>query len=291
MLKVNFDDLESLDYNMNLEVTYNDKPFTGIAFEDTPHYYNECEYVDGYRHGRDYCIYKSGNLKSEDFYENGEFLHGKEWYENGQIKENRTPLLLKQWYENGVTRRDTNYEIGKTLFYYENGYIRDDITFKKTDIGIIDTLVHICYAENQCEIFRKTKTEEDTTKNYVKGYNGLYILFNDESMINNFDFMCNDFYFLQNMRIWIIDFLNRDFQKAYKLLEKMLNHENLRTKNEAILICGWAKTYNAIPILETLLEINEIPKMHVDPFTLGGNGWTRTIGQQAKTTIDELKKM
>ncbi len=291
MLKVNFDDLESLDFNMNLEVTYNDKPFTGIAFEDTPHYYNECEYVDGYRHGRDYCIYKSGKLKSEDFYKNGEFIEGKEWYENGQIREDRKDPYLKQWYENGVMYRDTDYSNNSTVYRYESSNIRDVVTYEKTKNCGYQIISRICYAENQNELFRMNKNHEDSNKHYVKSYNNFYILFNNDEMKNSFDAMCSDFYFLEYIRLWLIDFLERDFENAYTYLEKMLYTENLYAKYEAILICGCAKISKAIPILETFLNNDEVPKMYIDKFTLAGRGFGRSIGQQAKQVIDELEKL
>ena len=103
---------------------------------------NECEYKNGLEHGNEKEYYKSGKLKFEAKYLEGEKIQIKKYYENGNIqleikyKKDSDKGKGKEFYENGKIKYEGEYcyesrygegkeynDEGKLIFvgYYKNG--------------------------------------------------------------------------------------------------------------------------------------------------------------------------
>ncbi len=109
-MRINHDDL---DYTDELIFEWQEKPFTGIAYElEDDTLQSEISYIDGVQQGITREWYLSGQLKIECLYKNGS-LHGyyREWFKNDQMKTDRLYELAvlvrkKDWDVNGVLLED-----------------------------------------------------------------------------------------------------------------------------------------------------------------------------------------
>jgi antitoxin component YwqK of YwqJK toxin-antitoxin module len=117
-MRVSYDELDYSDYSV---YTYEDQPFTGMAYENFPngHLLAEDSYVEGVRQGISKKWYPSGVLYYECYYKYGA-LHG----------------ICREWYENGVLKSDFLYEYGilvKGKSFGEDGNLTKDYHIKDDD--------------------------------------------------------------------------------------------------------------------------------------------------------------
>jgi antitoxin component YwqK of YwqJK toxin-antitoxin module len=108
MERVNLDDLVST-YAGGTLITWQGKPFTGIAYEKTDdgQIISERTYIEGLEDGPERTWYLDGQLESESG-NKWNRAHGyyKEWYESGQLKaeglmELGSLIWRKEWDEEG----------------------------------------------------------------------------------------------------------------------------------------------------------------------------------------------
>jgi antitoxin component YwqK of YwqJK toxin-antitoxin module len=91
---------ELLDYDEELNYTYEGKPFTGVGYDEVPGFgISEISYSGGFQEGSARDWYPSGKLKSETFYK-ANMRHGsnREFREDGNV-------VLEEQYEYGVLVR------------------------------------------------------------------------------------------------------------------------------------------------------------------------------------------
>ena len=83
-----------LEYNMwgPQFLEYKGELFTGTIFYDDTDPVSYTEYKNGMFDGEDVSYYKNGKLAEKSFYKDGEYISGKEWYDNGQLKSESTHL-------------------------------------------------------------------------------------------------------------------------------------------------------------------------------------------------------
>ncbi|WP_316824029.1 hypothetical protein [Pedobacter miscanthi] len=93
---------------------YKGEFFTGtIIYTDTDPV-SFTEYKDGEFDGREIAYYKNGALSGDCIYENGNYISGKEWYNNGQLRFDSSSGNVI-WDADGlVVRRDW-------IYFYKNG--------------------------------------------------------------------------------------------------------------------------------------------------------------------------
>jgi hypothetical protein len=71
-LTIKYDDLDWEDYHCPYGAIYENKKFTGIAFDEFGNKYQEWSFLNGIYNGRNYCFDKDRQeLLWEEFYENG----------------------------------------------------------------------------------------------------------------------------------------------------------------------------------------------------------------------------
>ncbi|MEH2198326.1 toxin-antitoxin system YwqK family antitoxin [Nostoc sp.] len=117
-MRVSFDDLDYSDYHV---YTYEDQPFTGIAYDNLSNgqLVAEDSYVEGVQEGISREWYPSGALHYEVYYKSGA-LHG----------------LCKEWYENGLLKSEYSYEFGIIVTrksFSEDGNLIEKYKIKDSD--------------------------------------------------------------------------------------------------------------------------------------------------------------
>ena len=120
-MRVSYDDLGYSDYSF---YTYEDQPFTGVAYENYPNgnLLAEDSYLEGVREGISKKWYTNGALEYEVYYQYGA-LHG----------------LCKEWYESGALKSEFLYEYGiriKGKSFDEDGNLIKDYHIKDDDPNI-----------------------------------------------------------------------------------------------------------------------------------------------------------
>lgn len=104
------------EYEPLFDVFFNGERFNGILKDE----WEQTAYKNGIANGESFCFFKSGEIRENNFYENGELLRTKRFYENGILMSNLTikPYSYKVWNINSILTRENN------TFYYNNGKIR-----------------------------------------------------------------------------------------------------------------------------------------------------------------------
>lgn len=112
-IRINYDELDVSD-DGQLH-TYDDKPFTGIAYEEDHggRLLAEDSFVGGVRNGASLTYYPTGNLQAEENLQGGG-LEGlcRYWYENGQLRAEKIydkhSILVKErtWNDSGELTKD-----------------------------------------------------------------------------------------------------------------------------------------------------------------------------------------
>ncbi len=127
IIKFNSVDFEENIYDVYTCMEYKGKPFTGTLI-----YENEIiEYKDGNANGRCYEHWENGQLAFDGIYENGDCIHSKSWYRNGQLHKDYTLMgdcLIYDLAGNLVSKnysyfyKNGNYKIKKSNVFRDNSY-------------------------------------------------------------------------------------------------------------------------------------------------------------------------
>jgi antitoxin component YwqK of YwqJK toxin-antitoxin module len=113
MVRVNVDDTD-IEYTGGPIVTFEGKPFTGIAYEiaNDGHLISEITYIEGIQNGPDISWHFNGKLESE-----------------GENKWNRPHGFFKEWYESGQLKMEGLTELGYVIWrkqYDEEGNLTSE---------------------------------------------------------------------------------------------------------------------------------------------------------------------
>lgn len=115
---VNSDEIDEDRYG-GCPPKYNGKFFTGTIIYDDTDPVSYSEYTDGEEDGKSISYYRNGQLEEDAIYSKGEYISGKHWYENGQMRydsQNNYTILD----EDGLlTQRNGNW-------FYKNGNRRSE---------------------------------------------------------------------------------------------------------------------------------------------------------------------
>lgn len=152
----------NLEYNLwdTNYLKYNGELFTGTIIYDDTNPISYTEYKNGDYDGESISYHKNGNLAEKSFYKDGEYISGKEWYNNEQLKSDDIHLydedgkLIRingSWlYPNGVKRNGQGN--GENYLFSSRGElaIKTIINMSgdyKNTIVFFDNIVSECFQE------------------------------------------------------------------------------------------------------------------------------------------------
>lgn len=99
-VEYNHKDFEENLYDVYTHMKYKGVLFTGTLIKEG----RKIEYKNGNANGKSVAHYENGQIECDEIYENGDYISGKEWYKNGQLKYDSTGL---EWYSNGIRKKDS----------------------------------------------------------------------------------------------------------------------------------------------------------------------------------------
>lgn len=120
-------------------------------------------------------FYPNGKPKTDDTYENGNYVKHTTWYPNGNIDiEAEVPKYLKQYYENGQLEQSDEGEItqengelilvnGTSKSYFANGTLKFESIFKNKDVHSFKTWDSTGFLDFDFERDKYIKTYTNTT--------------------------------------------------------------------------------------------------------------------------------
>ncbi len=200
---------------------YKGELFTGTLLYDDTNPVSYTEYTNGDYDGEFVSYYKNGQLAEKTIYKNGEYITGKEWYDNGQLRYNS---------ENGNIILDKDGIITNKggIWFYKNGQIRIITEDKETKIysekGNLAILIEPSdvivngYPTSKITYYHKVLKED--YKNLTE-----YIYLHAE---DNSNFRSSGFYLLNS---WIIRlYITNHKKEAIQIINKMINDSEDRLK-------------------------------------------------------------
>src|SRR5687768_8692073 len=112
------------EYDLLIDVYYQGQKFTGSLKNEREY----IEYKEGVVHGKNIAYYESGAIESIDTFENGKFIEGRAYFEQGQLKSESIAKTksYKVWNLNSQLVQDNN------ICYFNNGTIK---RISSTDIN------------------------------------------------------------------------------------------------------------------------------------------------------------
>lgn len=108
-------DFEENIYDFFREMHYKGKPFSGVLKDGN----SIIEFKNGNASGLALSYFPDGKISSEDHYENGEFVQGKNWYNNGKLMSLCTGQEISMYAKDGKLAYESKPEIA--VWYYKNG--------------------------------------------------------------------------------------------------------------------------------------------------------------------------
>lgn len=213
--------IEGNMFDFHTCMKYNGKLFTGtILHEDNKGY---VQYKNGNVEGRAISYYSNGKIEEDCYYTDGNYISGKHWYENGQLRyDSENNYIIFD--EDGVlTHKNGNW-------YYKNGNERLTSNEKSTKVYTasgklaIETqpsdLIINNYPTTKIIYYHKVLAEE-----YKDLQEHIYLYPED-----NFNFRDSVFIFLNS---WIIELYRTNNKKeALHILNKMINDSEIRVKDD-----------------------------------------------------------
>lgn len=263
-LLVNMDDLETSDWDIFLNVTYNGKPFTGKAFDRTENFYSEYSFKNGLGHGKCFSIYSNGNKMEEfEMFEGTQIGEAFSWYDNGQLQELQSDQYVKRWSRQGVLWYEFFLKIGKQIHYYSTG---EPMIEESTDETI--------YFSRSGSIFARL-------------IDGEYY-FDDIAFDEAFDVICYE-YLLDPVLVYYLKYIVRvRRENGIALLKRMLAHERLVIQSTAINIIGLMKCNEFKQELKLRLNDHRIPPTQYDRYNNGPIVTYPSIAEIASRSLQML---
>lgn len=283
MLRVEFDDLETAEYDIYFEATYNGVPFTGVAISEYKGIYSEWEYKDGFANGRWVSIYSNGTLQEEVILDMGKELSVKNWTEEGTLVYEHTavPLIRREYFKNGGLKYEEN-EKGYTK------YLRDG--------GILEKYIY----EEKCKVIYLSNGDwvvkhKSEGMSYVV-MDGKYLEFNDASLFNNWEEwiaanLCAERYVNHYQDIypyfvqWIISLIHRKKEKEVeKIIIAMIENEEAAIKYDGITLAMLYHIKGATDFIKKERKNGTVPSGY------GNKAYGCSIGEIAEKALLELGK-
>lgn len=240
-IKFNSIDFEENIYDVYTFMKYKGKPFTGTLI-----YENEViEFKDGNANGRCYEHWDNGQLAFEGIYENGNCIHSKSWYRNGQLHEDFKKngdnliydmegyLLYKNYcyfYKNGNYKIKTLNVFKDTIKEYYNDIGELAVIWKR---GMNNNKNTIQYFEN---VLKKCYIELLTPYKY--------------ELDSDYNKSCLSFY---EFKPWLVSLYNKGGQEKLHAIEILEEINNLRIE----------KNYDFTSLYEKIKK-NENDYIHLD---------------------------
>jgi hypothetical protein len=162
---------------------HNGELFTGTIIYDDTSPISYTEYKNGDYDGDSVSYHKNGKLAEKSFYKDGEYISGKEWYDNGQLKSDDIHLFDREgkqiridgsWlYTNGVKRN--NQGNGEYYLFSSKGElaIKTIINMSgdyKNTIVFFDNIISDCYKELLINLYPDFDDMFYNTEYYIWGW-------------------------------------------------------------------------------------------------------------------------
>ncbi len=211
-IKYNEIDFEENIYDFFTFLMYKGKPFTGILQDGKW----IIEFKTGNANGRSIDYYDNGQIASDEIYNDGNYVEGKEWHPNGQIKFDSTEK--KQWDLNGKLIQENGF------WLYKNGNPKQ----RALENGSLylapngDVLIKVLY--NNSGDFKNSVEYYD--ENLHKYYNQL--LLNEYGDLDSL-FYNTEWYFWG----WIWKLYSEDENKTFIILTDLIKHVNNSVSQKA----------------------------------------------------------
>lgn len=284
-MKVPYDKITWEDAYCAAGALYNNKKFTGIAYEETDDCYHEYSFLDGDRHGHHYGINNvTQEILWEEFYEHEMSV---KTHFGWKYPENPKKYLKK--YEDGIiVFAQIEDEYGRLLFEYN----KKDKEIKS-------------WYENGQQSFHKCLEHEDNPYQFSQemhwNEDGVWLMTVKEKV--NFEF--NHHYLMQHthelhtteQELIIIEFskylIAHHTKTALYYLHELIYHSKPFYRYHAAWLLGKVCNQSSIRYLEDLLDDHLQPEtdMYIDWKDSGHSSKAAcTIAEMAKTTIEKIHK-
>jgi len=198
-------DFEENIYDFFTYLMYKGKPFTGTLKDGS----SIIEFKDGNANGHSVDYYDNGQIASDEIYNNGNYVEGKEWHQNGQIRYDSSES--KQWNEDGKLIQEN----GQWL--YSNGNPKQ----RNIENGCL------YLAPNSSVVFKIIYNNEGDFKNTVEYYDENLFKFYNDILFNEYADLDSLFYNTEWYFwgwVWKIYSYNED--KAFEILSDLRKHLN-----------------------------------------------------------------
>jgi len=212
--------IESNMYDFHTFMKYDGKLFTGtILYEDTKSY---VQYQNGNVDGRSISYYLNGQVEEDCTYIDGNYISGKQWYENGQLRyDSENNYVISD--EDGIlTQKNGNW-------FYKNGNERLTINEKVTKLfsstGNLAILIKQSDLLNNYSTSKIIYYHKILKEKYKDLQEHIYIYPED-----NFNFRSIVFVSLNS---WIIELYRTNHEKeALYIINNMINDSEIRLKED-----------------------------------------------------------
>lgn len=281
LLKVPLDELDTSDYDLFLEVTYEGASFTGNGYEDTSHHYSEYRYVNGQGHGKCYSVYKSGQKMEEFELNEGKYINEEhQWYPSGQLRaySRHTPIrITRKWNEDGILiwERDEESEVNRE--WYGTGELFSEH---------MKVAAECVYYDKSGAWIMKQRSRDGHLTFTIED-----MMFNEELLLEHYAGLFHEKKLENHLFLWLRTKLSEEYYAAERILCDLITHPNLYVKDNAIFIAGERNIEAARPYLEEALDDYRIPPAEHDPIHGTGRSHSRRICDQAKIALGKMKRI
>lgn len=274
-MRVPLDDLETSDYDIFQEVTYDGKPFTGIGYEKTAHYDSEYRFVQGRGHGTCCSTYPNGQMMEQfELREGRPVGESFAWYPSGQIREYvrcEPERLARQWNENGVLLSEE--ETGLVREWYSTGEL----------LSVYRKGAECIYYVKDGDWIVKHRSRRDSLVWEREDMD-----FNEQAVMANLDAWLHEPELENHLFLWLNHRLELDREAGTRIVCGLIGHPKPSVKDRAIFIAGERRLEEARPYLERALTNDRIPPAERDTFRGTSRVHTRSIREQARIALDKL---
>lgn len=269
--RVPFDDLETSEWSEYHDVTWQGKPFTGIAVEQCPLYTSEYRFRNGLGHGACVSRYANGQLREQFTLKNGKPVGDQyEWYADGTRKAHRNERFARSWSENGTLLSDRDLIAHINLGYRTSG----------------ELLFRTGYVQGVYQVEHFGRDGEWVCRHTEAGnvYNGPAILRQFPDLLAETE---------QERPPCVFGWLGENYAEnptlVLGLLEQAFATGNRHLQDQVVLCVRFHKIYEGMPLLQKALKIHRRPAdVRSREGVLCHHG--RTIAEQAAVAMRELEE-
>lgn len=289
MEPVNLNDLETSEEDLFQEVTYQGKPFTGVATEWDNGVYTEYRYQNGAGHGRCFSRWESGQLQEEFWLDGGKLLKETTWYPTGVVRSRyqADPQCIQYFTEAGVLYYERTARGWQK--WYPSGERKEQAVLggRCTYYGKDGVWAAECLANPQFGGF---------------GFQREQMRFHDAYLQEHYLELLEDEDFFPYFVSWLPEpkketrrlFWRRRAKPAtppevVERVGRMIDADHLAIKMNGILLATRYQAKELIPQLERALTCHRTPPATFDVATGTGQSYGRTVAEQAKRVLAELQ--